>query len=200
MVRSVDRFFREYVDEFLKGNAAGRVVASALRDAGVGLMPLLDHCTLRTDDVDRRAGEVEAMGFVFDNAIGVLEFDTWWAKVYRKPGYPALFIDQAFAGARGSGSLIPQWVSAHGDRCFHHVGVLVEDIEIAMQRLQGKGVQFAGSIVGDQQSDLRQIFTQPEVRNGNAFTVLELVERRNGYPGFLPLQADGLMESSRIPT
>lgn len=194
----VDRFFFEYIGRFLEENHAARTVADSLRQCGVGLMPLVDHCTLRTHDIDRRAQEPAGYGFTFDQSIGVLEFDTWWAKVFRKPGYPALFIDQAFAGERGKGSLIPGWVDAHGDRRFHHIAVLVEDIETAIGVLKSRGVAFAGEIAGARGSDLRQIFTRPELRDGEAFTVLELIERHNGYAGFLPPQADGLMESTRL--
>lgn len=198
MVPSVtDDFFSEYITRFLEGNKAGRDLAAALTDLGVGLMPLVDHCTLRTMDVDRRAGEFLSSGFTYDEEIGVLEFDAWWAKVYRKPGYPALFIDQAFAGEKGKGSLIPHWVQAHGDRCFHHISVQVEDIELTIAAMRKSGVEFAGKIVGDCGSDLRQIFTQPEIRAGEVYSVLELIERHNGYQGFLPPQADGLMESAR---
>ena len=160
-------------------------------------MPLVDHCTLRTLDVDERAREVIDLGFQYDESIGVLEFDKWWAKVYRKPGYPALFIDQAFSGERGKDSLIPAWVKAHGDECFHHIAILVEDIEIAMTAMNAHNIQFAGEIVGERGTDLRQIFTKPEERNGEVYSVLELIERHNGYAGFLPPQADGLMESTR---
>ena len=160
-------------------------------------MPLVDHCTLRTLDVDKRALEAIDLGFQYDETIGVLEFDKWWAKVYRKPGYPSLFIDQAFAGERGERSLIPGWVKAHGDQCFHHIAILVEDIESAMTTLKAQNIQFAGNIVGERGTDLRQIFTQPEMRNGEVYSVLELIERHNGYAGFLPPQADGLMESTR---
>ncbi|NIQ01858.1 MAG: hypothetical protein GWM98_16855, partial [Nitrospinaceae bacterium] len=137
------------------------------------------------------------MGFRYDEAIGVLEFDSWWAKVYRKPGYPALFIDQAYDDDRGQTSLIPEWVNHHGDECFHHIAILVEEIEAAIQSLQSRGFQTAGPIVGERGSDLRQVFTEPEMKNGRVYTVLELIERHNGYPGFLPPQADGLMESTR---
>ena len=44
----------------------------------------------------------------------------------------------------------------------------------------------------------KQIFTQPEMKNDKVYTVLELIERHNGYQGFLPPQADGLMESTRL--
>ncbi len=67
--------------------------------------------------MDKRAEQVVELGFVHDDSIGILEFDNWWAKVYRK--------------------------------------------------------------------------------DGKVFSVLELIERRNGYTGFLPPQADGLMKSTR---
>jgi len=197
MSDATDRFFAEYISRYLSGNRAAGIIKSALDDAGVGLMPLVDHCALRTHDVDKRAEQVVELGFVHDDSIGILEFDNWWAKVYRKEGYPALFIDQAYSSERGKNSLIPEWVDAHGDQGFHHFAIRVEDIESAIDKMKRKGVEFAGEIVGDRGTDLRQIFTRPEVLNGKVFSVLELIERRNGYTGFLPPQADGLMESTR---
>jgi catechol 2,3-dioxygenase-like lactoylglutathione lyase family enzyme len=197
MNSSVDKFFSRYVEDFLAGNKAARGLADSLNATGVGLMPLVDHCTLRTLDVDERAKEAIDLGFRYDEDIGVLEFDKWWAKVYRKPGYPTLFIDQAFSGERGQESLIPAWVKAHGDQCFHHIAILVEDIETAMTAMKSRNIQFTREIVGERGTDLRQIFTQPEMRNGEVYSVLELIERHNGYAGFLPPQADGLMESTR---
>jgi hypothetical protein len=137
------------------------------------------------------------LGFQFDAQIGVLDFGSWWAKVFRKPGYPALFIDQAHAGVRGKTSLIPGWVDTHGDDCFHHIAVRVEELDFAIATFKKKGVKFPSAAVGLPGSDLRQIFTQPELLNGQIHTVLELIERHNGYEGFLPPQADGLMESTR---
>lgn len=197
MNSSAEKFFTRYINDFLAGNSAARNLAESLKMTGVGLMPLVDHCTLRTLDVDERAREAIDLGFRYDDSIGVLEFDKWWAKVYRMTGYPSLFIDQAFSGERGEGSLIPGWVKAHGDQCFHHIAVLVEDIEWAMTAMKSQNIEFAGEIVGERGTDLRQIFTQPEERNGEVYTVLELIERHNGYAGFLPPQADGLMESTR---
>ena len=197
MSTAADQFFSDYIKRFLVGNRAARDLAESLNNTGVGLMPLVDHCTLRTLDVDQRAKEALNLGFHYDENIGVLEFDKWWAKVYRKAGYPSLFIDQAFSGDRGKDSLIPGWVDAHGDQCFHHIAVLVEDIDTAIAAMEKNGVEFAGNIVGERGTDLRQIFTRPEERNGKVYTVLELIERHNGYMGFLPPQADGLMESTR---
>ncbi len=196
--QQIDIFFAEYISRFLSENEAARYMANELSNCGVGLMPLIDHCTLRTLDVDKRAEELFPLGFSHDKTLGTLEFDNWWAKVYRKPGYPSLFVDQAFAGKRGEPSLIPDWVHAHGDQCFHHIAILVENIEHAIEKMTSRKIEFSGQIVGAQNTDLRQIFTQPEIKKDKAFTVLEIIERHNGYQGFLPPQADGLMESSRL--
>ena len=193
----LDELLADYIRRFLEGNRAGQAVADSLVECGVGLMPLVDHCTVRTHDVNQRCREFVDLGYLYDEAIGILEFDTWWAKVFRKPGYPTLFIDQAYDDERGRKSLIPGWVQAHGDRCFHHVAILVEEIEHAIAVLDKRGFQMAGEIVGTRGTDLRQVFTQPEMKDGNVYSVLELIERHNGYAGFLPPQANGLMESTR---
>ena len=193
-----DVFFDEYIERFLSENKAAHCLNDDLSDCGVGLMPLVDHCTLRTLDVNTRAKDLLRLGFSQDQTLGVLEFDNWWAKVYRKPGYPSLFVDQAFEGKRGEPSLIPDWVQTHGDQCFHHIAVLVQDIKHAIDKMQARKIEFSGQIVGAPNTDLRQIFTRPENKNGKAYTVLELIERHNGYQGFLSPQADGLMESSRL--
>ncbi|MBT4047007.1 MAG: hypothetical protein HOJ79_10050 [Nitrospina sp.] len=191
-------FFGEYIEQFLSENKAANFLANELSSSGVGLMPLIDHCTIRTLDVNTRSKDFLGLGFTEDQNLGVLEFDNWWAKVFRKPGYPSLFIDQAFAGERGQTSLIPEWVHVHGDRCFHHIAILVEDIEHAIHQMKAHKFEFVGEIVGARNTNLRQIFTKPEIKQDKAYTVLELIERHNGYQGFLPPQADGLMESSRI--
>jgi len=196
-MNALDTLLDEYIQRFLEGNRAGRHLAGKLNDCGVGLWPVLDHLTLRTHDVNRRARRFLDFGYRQDEKIGVLEFDSWWARVYRKPGYPALFIDQAYDDERGKASLIPQWVDAHGEECFHHVAILVEDIESAISALERDGFQMAGDIVGSPNSDLRQVFTEPEKVQGEVYTVLELIERHNGYEGFMPPQADSLMESTR---
>ena len=193
----LDQLMQDYIGSFLEGNRAAADFADQLTRCGAGLMPLVDHCTIRTLDVDARSQQFIDYGFHYDEKIGVLEFDHWWAKVFRKPGYPALFIDQAFDGDRGRDSLIPDWVKAHGDQCFHHIALLVEDVDAAIIAIRKRGFDVAGPVVGDPGSDLRQVFTQPEKTDGAVYTVLELIERHHGYAGFLPPQADGLMESTR---
>ncbi len=198
MENSIKSFFSSTIKKYLNENTAARTLAQSLEKCGVGLFPLIDHCTIRTHDVEKRSQFFLDHGFVHDRLMGDLKYEAWWAKVYRMPGWPALFIDQAFSGARGQNSLIPEWVDAFGDECFHHIAVMVEDIEIATKVLKLKNIEFAGKIIGHQGADLRQVFTSPEIKNGKAYSVLELIERHNGYLGFLPPQANDLMESTRI--
>lgn len=194
----LEKLLRGYMDVFVANNQAARVVAMGMRVIGVGFRPIIDHITFRTFDVGKRAKEFLKYGYEYDAALGVVEYENWWAKVYRKPGYPTLFIDQAYDGPRGRGSLIPDWVETFSDKVLHHVAIQVDDIENAIFCLERQGVPFAGQIVGDRGTDLRQIFSKPEMKKGKAFSVLELTERHRGYSGFLPPQADGLMESTRL--
>lgn len=191
--RDLDNLMERMIAEYIARNRAAKTLKSMLDDAGVGFYPVVDHVTLRTLDIDRRAEQFVSLGYVYDETI---EYGDWYAKVYRKPGYPALFVDQAYADDRGKTSIIPGWVQKFGDNVFHHIAVRVEDIEKAIDRLKAKGVVFAGAIVGASGGQLRQIFSSPETVEGQPFTVLELAERHRGYRGFLPPQADSLMKSS----
>jgi len=190
---SLEQVIMEYVGEYLSRNPAAQLVCDSLNEIGVGMFPVLDHITVRTLSIDDRAQEFLEHGYAYSET---LEYDDWWAKVYRAPGCPALFIDQAYAGERGVTSIIPRWVSQFGDRTLHHVAIQVEDIETAIQRLTAKGVRFSGTIVGERGGDLRQIFSVPEQVEGQAFSVLELAERHCGFQGFSPPQANKLMQST----
>lgn len=191
--RELDGLLERMVTEYVARNRAAKILKGLLDEAGVGFYPVVDHVTLRTLDIDRRAEQFVALGYAFDET---LEYDDWYAKVYRKSGYPALFVDQAYGGDRGKSSIIPGWVNIFGDKVFHHVAVRVEDIDKAVERLKKNGVIFAGNIVGAAGGQLRQIFSSPEMVDGQPFTVLELAERHRGYQGFLPPQADSLMKST----
>ena len=195
----LETILHHYVEDFIQQNHAARVLADGLKVIGVGFWPIIDHLTFRTLDIEKRAEEFLKHKYVYDPKLGILEYDNWFAKVYRKPGYPTLFIDQAFPGARGRGSLIPDWVKAFGDKTLHHIAVRVQDIEQSIFYLEKQGVAFAGAIVGEQGTDLRQIFTQPEMKKGKTFSVIELTERHRGFDGFSPPQANRLMESTRTP-
>lgn len=192
----LEQVIMEYVQEYVSRNAAARVVRDALEEVGIGLFPVVDHITVRTLVIDDRAQEFLRCGYVYSET---LEYEDWWAKVYRAPGCPALFVDQGYEGERGKTSIIPRWVKKFGDRTLHHIAVRVGDIETCMQRLESKGVQFAGAIVGDRGEDLRQVFTVPEQVDGEPFSVLELAERHRGFEGFSPPQANSLMQSTVKP-
>ena len=189
----LDAVITRMTEDFLMHNSAARVLRRALDEAGVGFVPVMDHLTIRTMDIDLRAKEFVSLGYGYDET---LHYEDWFAKVYRRAGYPALFVDQAYLDDRGKTSIIPRWVQKFGDQVFHHVAVRVEDIEQAIIKLKAKGVVFAGEVVGARGGMLRQIFTAPEMVDGQPFSVLELAERHQGYQGFLPPQADSLMRST----
>ena len=189
----LDALIAKMIDDYVLRNRAANMLRDSLDQAGVGFSPVADHLTLRTMDIDRRAEEFTRLGYGYSETI---EYQDWYAKVYRKVGYPALFVDQAYSGERGRTSIIPGWVNTFGDQVFHHVAVRVEDIEQAIERLKGQGVVFTGEIVGARGGQLRQIFTAPEMVEGQPFSVLELTERHRGYQGFSPPQADSLMKST----
>jgi catechol 2,3-dioxygenase-like lactoylglutathione lyase family enzyme len=191
--QALDDLMAKMVADYVARNHAAGVMKTMLDETGVGFSPVLDHVTIRTLDIDRGAAPFVKLGYVYDET---LQYDDWYAKVYRKTGYPALFVDQAYPDERGKTSIIPGWVNRFGDKVFHHVAVRVEDIEQAVVRMQQKGVVFAGTIVGAVGGPLRQIFSAPDTVDGHPFTVLELAERHRGYQGFLPPQADSLMKSS----
>ena len=191
----LDALISRMIGEYISRNQAAKVLRDLLEAAGVGFYPVADHLTLRTLNIDRRAEEYARLGYGYSETI---EYEDWYAKVYRKVGYPALFVDQAYPDDRGRTSIIPGWVKTFGDQVFHHVAVRVEDIEQAIERLKAQGVVFAGQIVGTRGGQLRQIFTVPEMIDGQPFSVLELAERHRGYQGFSPPQADSLMKSTVV--
>jgi catechol 2,3-dioxygenase-like lactoylglutathione lyase family enzyme len=191
----LDALIAGMIEDYVSHNRAAKVLKDLLDKAGVGFYPVADHLTLRTMNIDRRAEEFTRLGYLYSETI---EYEDWYAKVYRKVGYPALFVDQAYPDNRGRTSIIPGWVNTFGDRVFHHVAVRVEDIERAIERLKAQGVVFAGQIVGARGGQLRQIFTAPELVDGHPFSVLELTERHRGYQGFSPPQADSLMKSTVV--
>jgi hypothetical protein len=189
----LEQVITRYVQEYTAGNKAAAIVSDALEELGIGVFPVVDHITVRTLSIDLRAEEFLLLGYAYSET---LKYDDWWAKVYRAPGCPALFVDQAYDDERGKTSIIPDWVHQFGDRTLHHIAVRVADIETSIQRLTAKGVKFAGQIVGERGGDLRQIFTVPEQVHGHAFSVLELAERHRGFQGFSPPQANSLMQST----
>lgn len=195
LVSGYDAPVARLVENYFRGNEAVRTALESANRAGRRLA--IDHLTIRCHDVEARAKEFLVLGYRDGGELIEYPDQGWWAKVYRKEGSPAVFIDQAYADDRGRASLLPAWVDRFGDRVLHHIAVLVPEIEAAKAEMERAGVQFSGDIVGARGTRLRQIFTAAEVRDGEAFSVLELTERRE-YDGFVPEQADGLMQSSRV--
>ncbi|MBA3613433.1 MAG: hypothetical protein H0W49_11105 [Nitrospirales bacterium] len=189
----LEQVITRYMADYVARNHVANMVSQALDEIGIGLFPVVDHITIRTGSIDPRAEEFLLLGYAYAET---LEYDDWWAKVYRAPGCPALFVDQAYDGERGKTSIIPAWVKQFGDRTLHHLAIRVVDIEASIQRLTAEGVIFAGQIVGERGGDLRQIFTVPEQVNGQGFSVLELAERHRGFQGFSPPHANSLMQST----
>ena len=177
---------RNYIERYVAGNQAASIVRDRLDAAGIGLRPVLDHLSIRTLQVHERALELEALGYTFDGNIGVLERDTSWGKIYRKPGLPAIFIEQAYEDHRGAESVIPRWVERFSDASLHHIAISVDTIELAMRQLSEHGMRFSGEVNGEPGAAFRQIYTEPEIVEGEPFTTLEIVERRWGYAGLLP--------------
>lgn len=186
------------IEHYFSENWAARLYRSVCEREGWPFV--MDHITLRCMDVARRAAPFLERGYLDLGELIEYPDQGWWARVYRREGYPALFIDQAYDDARGAASIIPAWVAKFTDQVLHHVAVRVADIEATVSALEQRGVAFSDQIAGAPGSRLRQIFTVAELRDGMAFSVLELTERNGGYNGFFPDQANRLMQAStRIP-
>jgi len=181
---NVDAVIQDYIDRYCAATSAARIIRSELDRIGIGLRPVIDHLSIRTLDVRERSLEFEALGFNYDDVLGIMERDSWWAKVFRKPGFPAIYIDQPFHDHGGANSPMEQWVKRFGDGGLHHLAIAVDDIDHAIDRMQALGMEFAGDVTGLVGTPFRQIYTIPEDVDGHAHTVLELVERHKGFIGF----------------
>ncbi|MCB9799437.1 MAG: hypothetical protein H6757_01585 [Candidatus Omnitrophica bacterium] len=190
----LENILAQHIDDFVAGNQAAKIVAKGLSILGIGLRPLIDHITFRALDIDTCVNEFIRYGYQCDESVEVMEYESWTAKVYRKAGYPVIFIVQAYKDERGQNSLISEWVQKFGDKRIHHLAIQVDEITQAIYYLEKQGVRFSGSIIGARNTNLRQVFAQPEEIDGMPFTVLELVERHCGYTGFSSPQTEGVAE------
>jgi len=191
-----NKYIETLCADYLKSNKSASRVVEHIKQAGVGWFQLVDHVTFRTYSVEKKAKDIAGFGY---KKIETLEFQNWWGNIYSAKGSPLIFLDQSYEGEKGKGSLIKEWVDEFGDQCFHHIAIHVEDIEHSVEFFKSKlDIEFSSDVLGKSKADLRQIFTKPEIKNGKAFSVLELIERNNGYEGLLPPQADQLMESTRL--
>jgi len=95
----LDALISRMINDYVSRNRAAKVLRDSLDKAGVGFYPVADHLTLRTLNIDRRAEEFTRLGYGYSETI---EYEDWYAKVYRKVGYPALFVDQAYTDDRAA--------------------------------------------------------------------------------------------------
>lgn len=189
-------YIQRLCEKYLNSNKSAYKVVEQIKQAGIGWFQIIDHVTFRTYNVEKKAEEIKGFGYVYEDK---LEFKNWWGNIYSLKGMPLVFIDQSYEGEKGEGSLIKEWVDDFGDQGLHHIAIKVENIEDSVDFFISKlNIEFSSGINGEPKANLRQIFTKPEIKNGKAFSVLELIERNNGYMGLLPPQADKLMESTRL--
>lgn len=165
---------------------------------------IIDHLTVRTYNIDKAAEQYTKLGYKYGETIDYKN-EGWYAKVYRHPKFPPLFVDQTYDDALENLQIIKKWVDKFGDKEYHHIAVrLPEGVEIEemIELLKKKGVNFPGKVTGPKGTRLRQIFTQAEVIDGFPYSVLELAQRNKDpktgkiYTGFISEQADSLMKDS----
>ena len=187
---------------YFEKNLAARKYAEVCQEKGWDCVT--DHLTVRTYNIDKAAQEYIKLGYKYDETIDYHN-EGWFAKVYRHPTFPALFVDQSYDDAKEDLKIIKSWVDKFGDKEFHHIAVLLPqgvEMEEAIDHLKKKGINFPGKVTGPKGTRLRQIFTQAETINDFPYSVLELAQRNKDsktgkiYTGFIHEQADSLMKDS----
>ncbi len=205
--KSVDQFKQEKsihdrIITYFEKNTSARKYAELCEENSWEI--IYDHLTIRTHNVDKAIVEFENLGFKFEERIDYRN-EGWYAKVLRHPKYGAMFVDQNYDDAPESKKIIKQWVNEFGDKDFHHIAFRLPEkveIEVAIEGLKKKGIEFPGSITGSRGSKLRQIFSKAEFINGIPYSVIELAQRNKDpktgliYEGFINEQADNLMKDS----
>lgn len=180
------------------GNDDARSVLRAIRDSGFDPLALVDHCTIRTQNIKSVAKKLKAEGFEKVNN-GSIDMGDWFLWSFYRPGYPIVVADQAHyknKSSTGGGKIIHDWVEQFGDEQFHHIAIRVEEIRLAAAKWIQWGVSFSGDIVSDKQTGLKQVFTEPMLRRCLPYTVLEFIERPPGCVGLVVPNADKLVLSS----
>lgn len=181
----LERLLRAYLDDFVRSNRAAHVIAAGLKVLGIGFLPVIDHLTFRTLSVKERAKEFLPFGYRCDRRPDVIGFPDGRGVLYRRTGYPSILFHEAFEGKKGKGSVIPEWVEVFGDQKPHHIAVSVDEVENGIFYLEKQGVPFDTKVTGNAGSDLRHVFSRPELVQGKSYNAVELVERHSGNSNFL---------------
>ncbi|MBI5004647.1 MAG: hypothetical protein HZC04_00460 [Candidatus Lloydbacteria bacterium] len=193
-----ESFLEYYFKLYVMGNHDARSVLRAMRDSGFDPSALVDHCTIRTQNIKSVAKKLNTQGFekVKD---GSIDMGDWFLWSFYRPGYPIVVADQAHyknQSSTGGGKIIHDWVERFGDEQFHHIAIRVEEIYQAVTKWTSWGVSFSDGIVCDKQTGLKQVFTKPILSHGYPYTVLEFIERPPGCTGLVVPNADKLVLSS----
>jgi hypothetical protein len=192
-------FLAEYFDEYLRYNRDARQIIDEIKKSQFDASKLIDHCTIRTLDIEKVAGLLYAEGFE-KRPDGMVDMGDWFLQSFYKQGYPIIVVDQQKPWqvyGNGGGKIIHDWVNKFGDAQFHHIAICVGKIDIAVETWQRWGIVFTGKIVSDSNTGLKQIFTKPVLKDELPYTVLEFMERPPGCSGLIVKNADALVLSSR---
>ena len=119
-MEAVDKFLRANCENYINSNKSALKVVGNIKQAGIGWFQLIDHVIFRIDNVEIKAKQLVDFGY---SHIDTLEFNNWWGNIYALKGRPLVFIDQAYEGEKGEGSLIKEWVNGFGDKIFHHIAI-----------------------------------------------------------------------------
>lgn len=192
-------FLDSYFSEYVLDNPDARSIMRQIGECRFDARALVDHCTIRTLDIESVAKELYAIGFEKMHGEAV-DMGDWFLQPFQKHGYPVIVVDQPREGRlfqSGGGEIIDNWVKTFGGERFHHIAIRVESIFGAVKVWREKGISFVGDIVCDKETGLKQIFTKAVAREGNPFTVLEFIERPPGCTGLVVPNANQLVLSVR---
>lgn len=185
--------------DYVMGNRNACLILHTIREHVFDPRALVDHCTIRTLDIESVAKKLYTLGFEKIPG-GAIDMVDWILQPFQKPGYPIIVVDQPHQDRLfqiGGGKIIGDWVVMFGDEQFHHIALRVENIFGAVKVWRELGVSFAGDIVCDKETGLKQIFTKAVERDGNPYTVLEFIERPPGCTGLVVPNANQLVWSIR---
>src|SRR5256885_11027459 len=86
----LDALIARMIEDYVSRNRAAKVLRDSLDEAGGGFYPIADHLTLRTLNIDRRAGGFTRLG---DGDSATVGDEDWYTKVHRKLRVPAVLAD-----------------------------------------------------------------------------------------------------------
>lgn len=175
---ALEAFLKKCAEDFTLQNHAARVVLRGLSLVGIGLRPVLDHVVFRTLHLKQRGQQFFNLGYERDIDAKVLSRKGHGVEVFRNGCAAAILLEHPHEKAG------LDWIAQFGDNNPYYLAVRVDDIEEAVFRLEKQGISFLRPVVGHREDSLRQIVTVPEMKNGQLYSHLVLVERHAGDQRF----------------